>query len=58
MPNNNSTEITPEVIDLVVARLEALPPNVAMSVGDKGSFDLAELIESVKACDEVGKQII
>lgn len=46
------------MIDLVVARLEALPPNVAMSVGGDGGLDVGELIKRVKACDEVGKQII
>lgn len=58
MPNNQNIEITPEVIDLVVARLETLPPNISMSIGDKGSFDLSELIEHVRDCDEIGKQII
>ncbi|MGC9598933.1 MAG: hypothetical protein ABSE18_00935 [Minisyncoccia bacterium] len=58
MSNNQNVEITPEVVDLVVARLETLPPNISMSVGDKGNFDLRELIEHVKDRDEVGKQII
>ena len=58
MTNSQQTQITPDIIELVVARLETLPPNIAMSIGDKGSFDLPQLIKSVKACDEVGKQII
>ncbi len=54
----DKTTITQDIIDLVVARLEALPPNIAMSIGGEGGLDVEELIKRVKACDEVGKQII
>ncbi len=58
MSNQPETTITPEIIALVVARLEALPPNVAISVGEERGLDMSDLIERVRACDEVGKQVI
>lgn len=50
--------IDKEIVDLVVARLETIPSNVNLSVGDEGSFTIDELIEKVKSGDEIGKKVI
>jgi hypothetical protein len=43
---------------LVLARIEVMPKDFKLSVGDCGTFDKEELIEHVKNRDEVGDQII
>ncbi len=50
--------INQDVINLVVARLESIPPNVSISVGGEGSFTIDEMIESVKENDQVGQTIV
>lgn len=56
--SNNSEEISQEVIDLVIARLDTIPSNVSLSIGGEGSFDVRQLIERVKLHDEIGRKII
>ena len=51
-------EATPELKELVIARLDIMPPNFKLSIGNKGTFDKQELMEHVKKGDDVGKQII
>ena len=51
-------EIAQDIIDLVIARLETVPQNVRLSVGNEGSFEVKELIERIKANDEIGKKMI
>ncbi len=51
-------EYNQEVKDLVIARLTTIPSNISMSIGDKGEFDIAELINRVEECDEIGKKVI
>jgi hypothetical protein len=58
MDNNFTQEITQEIIDLVVARLETIPKNVEVSIGGEGSFTIEDLIERVKRQDEVGKKMV
>lgn len=55
---NREETIAQEIIDLVVARLETIPSNVAISIGGDGSFTVNELIEKVKTGDEIGKKMI
>lgn len=56
--NQNKEEITPEMVNLVIARLETIPSNVSVSIGGDGSFTVQELIEKVQSGDEIGKKII
>ena len=60
MENNNHSDknISDEVVDLVIARLETIPSNISISIGSEGSFNVYELIERVKARDEIGKKMI
>lgn len=55
---NNKEEISPEIINLVVARLKAMPENVAISVGGEGTFTVDEIIQSVKDTDQIGRTVI
>lgn len=55
---NNQEEISDEIVSLVIDRLLTIPPNVAISIGKDGSFKIGELIERVKARDDIGKKII
>ncbi len=43
---------------LVVARLQAVPPNISFSVGKFGDFTKDELIEQVREGSNVGKATI
>lgn len=51
-------EITEEIKELVIARLETIPSNKKISIGSYGEFSKEELIEGVKSGSEVGKKII
>jgi len=44
--------------ELVLARIEIMPPNFKLSIGNFGTFTKQEMINSVKNEDEAGKQII
>jgi len=46
------------VKELVLARLNVMPPNYKLSVGNRGTFTKDELIEHVKKGDETGSQIV
>ena len=50
--------VTQEMIDLVIARLQTIPSGVSISVGDKGTFSVEDLIESVKKGNEIGNMIV
>jgi hypothetical protein len=54
----NEAPISPEIINIVVARLNTLPSNIRISVGSKGTFNVRELIERVRENDEVGETIV
>ena len=59
MEEKHGTQIiSGDIINLVIARLETIPPNVEMSVGNEGSFSIGELIERVKKQDDIGKKMI
>ena len=53
-----SEEITEEIKELVIARLDAIPSNKKISIGNYGEFTKEELIEGVRSGSEVGKKII
>jgi len=59
MEETNDTQIFSEdIINLVIARLETIPPNIEMSIGNEGSFSIDELKERVKNQDNIGKKMI
>lgn len=52
-------EISEDVKDLVIARLEVLSPDKKFSIGsNEKEFTRDELIESVKNEDEIGQKVI
>lgn len=56
--NNKKQEINNDIKELVIARIDLLPPNVKISVGAEGEYTKSELIERIKKGDNVGQQII
>lgn len=50
--------ISEDIMNLVIARLKTIPPNIELSVGNGGSFSIDELIERVKKQDDIGKKMI
>lgn len=56
--NNESQNISEDIMNLVIARLETIPSNIEISIGGDGSFTVSELIERVKKQDEIGKKMI
>ena len=56
--NNQNQEISNDIKELIMARLDVLPPNVKVSIGSDGEFAKSELIEHVKRGDPIGRQII
>ncbi len=44
--------------ELVLARLDVMPQNFKLSIGNEGTFNKQQLMESVKKGDEIGKQVI
>jgi len=44
--------------ELVLAKLDSYPSDRKMSIGSKGEFTKAQLIKSVEAEDDIGKQIM
>lgn len=56
--NIQNQEINDDIKELVIARLDVLPPNVKVSIGADGEFAKSELIEHVKEGDSIGQQII
>ena len=50
--------ISEDIINLVIARLETIPSNVELSVGNEGSFSIEELMDRVRKQDDIGKKMI
>ena len=51
-------KVSNDVKELVIARLEVMPKNYKLSIGNKGTFSKEELIQHVEANDEIGSQIV
>ncbi len=51
-------KITPELQKLILARMEIMPPNFKLSIGDKGTFNKSQLMEHIQKGDDIGLQII
>ena len=47
-----------EIKKLVIARLEVLPENKKVSIGNFGEFSKSELIDNVNKNTEIGNKII
>ncbi|MCL4374609.1 hypothetical protein M1523_01970 [Patescibacteria group bacterium] len=52
------TKNNQQIKALVIARLETMPDNFAVSIGKQGSFKKKELIKHVKRADPIGKKIM
>jgi hypothetical protein len=50
-------KVEEQIKQLVVARLQTLPPDASVSIGSEGSFTRDELINHVKKNDKFGKKI-
>jgi len=51
-------KISEDLKELVIARLEVMPPTYKLSIGNKGTFTTTQLIERVKKGDQIGNEII
>jgi hypothetical protein len=51
------SNISEDIKELVIFRLEALSSNKKVSIGSHGEFSKEELIEHVKKGDEIGRKI-
>lgn len=56
--DHSDKNISDEIVNLVIARLETIPSNIAISIGHEGNFNINELIERVRARDDIGKKMI
>ncbi|MBS3074199.1 hypothetical protein J4447_01960 [Candidatus Pacearchaeota archaeon] len=50
--------ISPDVKEIVLARLDVMPQNYKLSVGNQGAFTKEQLIKHVKEGDSVGIQVV
>jgi len=55
---NKEESINEDVKELVIARLDVMPSNYKLSIGDMGTFTKDDLIKHVRASDSVGNQIV
>jgi len=51
-------DVEQQIKDLVIARLEALPENVEISIGSKDALNKTDLIRHVKDGDDLGRKIM
>lgn len=51
-------DLQKEIEELVIARLNTIPENLQLAVGDKGSFTIKELIRHVRENDDIGKMYV
>ncbi len=49
--------IEDQIKELVLARLQIMPPDLSISLGSEGEFKRDELIQHVEANDEIGRKI-
>ena len=55
----NQKELSEDVINLIVARLKAVPSNAKLSIGDgTQALSTENLIEEVKKQSEIGKKFV
>ncbi|MFH1246395.1 MAG: hypothetical protein V1489_01285 [Candidatus Liptonbacteria bacterium] len=58
MTTNTPMEVSEELKQLVIARLDMIPNHVRVSVGSEGDFTRAELIARVQSEDSVGREVM
>tara|TARA_Y100000294_G_C8381002_1_gene266747 strand:+ start:380 stop:622 length:243 start_codon:yes stop_codon:yes gene_type:complete len=59
MSSKNNEESEEKFLkDLVLARIDIMPQNFKLSIGNKGTFNKEQIMESVKRGDQIGKQVI
>ena len=51
-------ELEKDIINLVIERLKTIPATASLSIGERGSFSVKEMIDHVRENDDTGKQII
>lgn len=49
--------LTDEIKELIVARLDVMPANYKLSIGNQGTFTKNDLIKHVQKGDSIGNQI-
>ena len=54
---NSKQKISDDLKELVIARLDVLPPDKKISIGSSGDFTKEELIECVEMGDDVGQKV-
>ena len=50
--------ISENLKDLIIERLDVLPPHIKIHIGSVGEFTKDQLIERVKQGDEIGQKIV
>lgn len=50
--------IDEEEKEIVIARLETMPPDMRLSIGGHGSFDKDQLIDNVKKETKIGEFVV
>lgn len=56
--NEKKKEINEKLKEIVLIRIEAMPQNYKLSVGNEGVFSKEDLIKHVSQMDSIGKQIV
>ena len=54
----NDKDNKEEIKQLVIARLDSIPPDVSISVGSEGKFNKWELITQIENDTEIGKKMV
>jgi len=54
-----TTQKTPtDIKELVIARLDTMPDNIKIAIGNFGSFSKEQLKDHINKDDEIGKKIV
>lgn len=51
-------KLDPDIKKLVLWRIDAVPSNFKLSIGNQGTFDKEELKEHIEKEDEIGLEIV
>lgn len=51
-------DLNEDMKNTVIARLQTIPQDVKISIGNEGTFSVDELIERVEAEDKIGQETI
>lgn len=58
MDKKQTKEEKKELAELVIARLDVLPPNISISIGSEGRFTKDELIKEIRKNTLIGQKMI